>query len=171
MRHAVLLLLCTIAMAAVEVQATVVRVIDGDTIETESGRVRLLYIDTPESKGNGHGEAKAEGKAASAFLAALLPIGATVSLWSPKPVIQNDRYGRALAVVWKHEVLVIGAGDNQGTATDVQVNVNLAIVRAGWSPYWKKYGAAPLNSTRPCVMPKRGPRKPRPEHGKQTQST
>ena len=52
------------------VSATVGRVIDGDTIELADGtRVRLRYLDTPESRSSAHGQATPEGKRASAFLA------------------------------------------------------------------------------------------------------
>jgi hypothetical protein len=59
-------------LAAVEVPAEVVSVTDGDTIVvTVAGteeRVRLLYLDTPESRGNSHGAATPEGKLASEFM-------------------------------------------------------------------------------------------------------
>ncbi len=69
MRIAFLLLAACLALA-VEVPATVKHVTDGDTIaatlaDGSEVKVRLLYIDTPESKGNSHGEATAEGKAAA----------------------------------------------------------------------------------------------------------
>jgi endonuclease YncB( thermonuclease family) len=39
--------------------------------------------------------------------------------------------------------MIVGAGSNPGTPTQVKQNVNLAIIRAGWSPYWRKYGPSP----------------------------
>lgn len=137
------LLALSLCLQAVEVPATVVRVIDGDTVETSAGTVRLLWIDTPESRGNAHGPAMPEGKAATAFLEGKLAKDAKLTLWGPGEALEKDRYQRVLAVIWLHEQQVIGAGNNPGTLTDVQVNVNAAIIRAGWSPYWRKYGQAP----------------------------
>lgn len=142
-------LLCLVALAAsAEVPATVTHVADGDTIAvtladgTET-KVRLLWVDTPESKDNSHGEAMPEGKAAAAFLRDRLPAGTKVTLWSHHKGLESDRYGRVLAVVWKHELAIIGAGNNPGEPTEIKTNTNLEIIRAGWSPYWRKYGGAP----------------------------
>ncbi len=81
----VLFLLCA-AISAVEVPAEVVSVTDGDTIAvTVAGReerVRLLYIDTPESKSNAHGEASREGKLAVEFLGLQAMPGSAVTLWA-----------------------------------------------------------------------------------------
>jgi micrococcal nuclease len=113
-------------LTAVDEAAVVAAVIDGDTIEVEDGRrVRLLYIDTPESRDNSHGEAMAEGKAATAFLHTQLPRGTAVTLRGPGARLQQDRYERTLAVV------VVG-----GRTAQEQ------IISAGWSPYWRKYGDA-----------------------------
>lgn len=82
------------------VEATVVRVVDGDTIVVDvAGRhepVRLIGIDTPETV---HPERAAEcfGAEASARLAALLPPGATVRL--TRDVEPRDVYDRLLAYV------------------------------------------------------------------------
>jgi micrococcal nuclease len=80
--------------------ATVVRVVDGDTLVVEvAGRhepVRLIGIDTPETV---HPDRPAEcfGAEASARLAALLPPGATVRL--TRDVEPRDVYDRLLAYV------------------------------------------------------------------------
>ncbi len=121
---------------AVEVPATVKRITDGDTIvatlaDASELTVRLLYIDTPESRGNAHGAAMPEGKAASTFVADLLPVGTPVVLWGPGDALELDRYKRALAVV-------LIPPDDQGTTLVVQS----AIIRAGWSPLWEKFGKA-----------------------------
>ncbi len=143
------LLLAIAAMVwAVEVPATVVRVSDGDTIVATLAagnevKVRLLYIDTPESKDNSHGEATAEGKRAAEFLRAELPVDSRVELWSPADVLERDRYDRVLAVIWKHEAMYVGAAGGGAQHIQATRNINLAIVRAGWSPYWRKYGKAP----------------------------
>ncbi|HEX6425199.1 MAG TPA: thermonuclease family protein [Acidimicrobiales bacterium] len=81
-------------------QATVVRVVDGDTLVVEVGGrhepVRLIGIDTPETV---HPDRPAEcfGAEASARLAALLPPGATVRL--TRDVEPRDVYDRLLAYV------------------------------------------------------------------------
>lgn len=76
-------------------RATVVRVIDGDTIDVTidlgfrvniSTRLRLAHIDTPELSTK-------EGKAVRAFLTQLLPAGEPCTVATQKP----DKYGRALA--------------------------------------------------------------------------
>ena len=64
----------------------VARVIDGDTIEVSSVRIRLWGIDAPELSDRGGGEAKA-------FLDGLL-LGKTVRC---KPR-DKDRYGRIVAM-------------------------------------------------------------------------
>lgn len=138
----VLLLVALAALAiAVEVPANVTHVTDGDTIavalaDGSDVKVRLLYIDTPESKDNGHGDAKPEGKAAAAFLNGLLPIGRKIVLVGPGADLERDRYQRALAVVF------IPPADG---LSDPPVIAQEAIIRAGWSPLWEKYGKAPFD--------------------------
>lgn len=141
-------LLVAISITAVEVPATVTKVVDGDTIVVALGdkteaKVRLLYVDTPESRGNAHGEAMAEGVKAAEFLRGRLPVGTTVKLWGPKDALDRDPYDRLLAVPWRMEAAVIGAGGTAASPADLEINVCSEIIRAGWSPYWKKYGKAP----------------------------
>jgi endonuclease YncB( thermonuclease family) len=137
MRPILALLLIACAGWAVEVQATVDHVTDGDTIgvviagENAVAKVRLLWLDTPESKGNSHGEAMEEGKQAAEFARKLMPKGTAVRLWSPRAdALEHDVYGRLLAVVY-----VGAAGDGP--------SVQEQVIASGWSPYWRKYGAAP----------------------------
>jgi micrococcal nuclease len=74
-------------------EAVVKRVIDGDTVELESGeRVRYLMIDTPEISGAG----ECWGAEATAANAALVE-GQTVGL--RYDVECEDRYGRLLAFI------------------------------------------------------------------------
>lgn len=81
-------------------EATVVRVIDGDTIHVEINgkkkKVRLILVDTPETK---HPRKPVEfyGKEASAYTTHELD-GKTVYL--EKDVSDTDRYGRLLRYVW-----------------------------------------------------------------------
>jgi micrococcal nuclease len=71
---------------------TFAAVIDGDTIETSAGTVRIIGIDTPERGECGHDEA-------SAVLGRLVSVGDSLVL--SLPAAQNDRddYGRMLRSV------------------------------------------------------------------------
>lgn len=75
--------------------ATVVRVVDGDTVVLSGGigKSRLIGIDTPEV----HGGVECHGPEASAFAKRLLA-GATVRV--ARQAEPADRYGRALVDLW-----------------------------------------------------------------------
>ncbi len=89
---------------------SVVRVIDGDTIEVDGGtRVRLIGVDTPET-------AECFGSEATRYANELLPAGTRVRL--VYDVARLDPYGRTLAYVYK--------------LTD-GVFVNLALARNGFA--------------------------------------
>lgn len=98
-RLAFIFLLSTSACAA---PATVIRVIDGDTIvaQTITGpiHVRLAHIDAPESRMLDAKCAKELrlGLISKWWLASRLPVGKDVALL---PVPKHDKYGRLLAVV------------------------------------------------------------------------
>ena len=83
--------------------ATVVRIVDGDTIiaRTSSGgpklRVRVVGIDTPESVKPGEGVA-CYGHQASTFTRQLLPAGTTIR--AAYELDQHDHYGRELWDIW-----------------------------------------------------------------------
>lgn len=104
-------------------ECNVTGVIDGDTLianylasvpTTES--VRLLNVDTPEKGEPGYEEA-------TEALSKLVE-GKQVRLEFETPgKLERDRYGRILAYV-----LADG------------VNVNVELVRQGWSPFYTKYG-------------------------------
>ena len=81
--------------------ATVVSVVDGDTIDVlidfgfrlrQDHRLRLAGIDTPEVNAKGP-----EGEAARDWLRARLPVGTAVQLVTEKPA---DKYGRYLCWVF-----------------------------------------------------------------------
>lgn len=71
---------------------TVIRVVDGDTVETSVGMIRLIGIDTPERGQCGYGEATA--KAAS-----LAPPGSTITLVDPVEVEDRDKHERFLRYI------------------------------------------------------------------------
>lgn len=82
-------------------EAKLARVIDGDTIEvTATLRVRLDFIDAPETKG----AEKVEGLKTKAWLQNRLKQGDTVGL----DIKKFDMYDRSLAVVYKEGVNVNG---------------------------------------------------------------
>lgn len=97
-------------------RCTVAELDDGDTLTCSSGmKVRFIGLDTPE-----RGQAPF-GAAATAALAALVPLGAEV--WLEGDVEPEDRYGRRLAYVWFDGV-----------------QVNWQLIRQGWAVSYP-YGA------------------------------
>jgi micrococcal nuclease len=104
---------------ALEANATVVRIVDGDTIDVDVGshheRVRLIGIDTPETK-KPNTPVQCYGPEATRFTTSLLPVGARLHL--ERDVVARDDYGRLLAYIYL-------AGD--GTF------VNLKIIRQGYA--------------------------------------
>ena len=83
-------------------QATVERVIDGDTVKVrlENGQtedVRLLLVDTPETV-NPEKPVQPYGPEASRFTKDALPAGSDVLI--ERDQSKTDRYGRLLAYVW-----------------------------------------------------------------------
>jgi endonuclease YncB( thermonuclease family) len=93
---------CAHQAAAADGRATVVRVIDGDTIVVHIGghdeTTRILGIDTPETH-KPDTPVECYGPEASDRMAALLPRGTTVRL--VRDVEARDRYGRLLAYVYR----------------------------------------------------------------------
>lgn len=104
---------------ALRANATVVRIVDGDTLVADTGgveeRVRLIGIDTPESV-DASRPVMCFGDEASRALADLLPGGTPVLL--VRDTEPRDRYGRLLAYVYR-------AADGRF--------VNLDLVRAGYA--------------------------------------
>ena len=99
--------------------AVVVRVIDGDTIlvvvDEREERVRLIGIDTPETK-DPRRPVQCFGAEAAARTAALLPAGTRVRL--VRDVELRDRYDRLLAYVHR---------------ADDDLFVNLTLAREGYA--------------------------------------
>jgi endonuclease YncB( thermonuclease family) len=98
----------------------VIRVVDGDTLHVEfRGRdetVRLLRVNTPERGRPGYDES-------TEALRELIDT-ARIDLEFEKPThAERDRYGRLLAYVFLGER-----------------NINIEMVRLGWSRFWTQYG-------------------------------
>jgi micrococcal nuclease len=83
-------------------QATVVHIVDGDTVDVEVNgqreRVRLIGIDTPEVVAPGR-PVMCYGREASEHAAALL-LGQTVLLEEDRSQDSRDRFGRMLRYLW-----------------------------------------------------------------------
>ena len=97
-----------------------IAVVDGDTLRIDfRGKptyVRLLRINTPEVGRRGY-------KEATESLRALVGEGPVRIVFEIPGRIETDHYGRLLAYVY--------VGD---------LNVNLEIVRRGWSKFWPIFG-------------------------------
>jgi micrococcal nuclease len=104
---------------ALAANATVVRIVDGDTIDVTVGshreRVRLIGIDTPETK-KPNTPVQCYGPEATKFTTSLLPAGSRLHL--ERDVVARDDYGRLLAYIY--------------LASDGAF-VNLEIIRQGYA--------------------------------------
>jgi micrococcal nuclease len=119
---ALLAVACTDPSPPAPGAAIVAAVVDGDTIDVEIGgrreRVRLIGIDTPETVRPG-APVECFGPEASAFTAALLPVGAEIRI--ERDVVGRDHFGRLLGYVF----VVDGTGE--------ETFANLEIVRQGYA--------------------------------------
>ncbi len=107
-------------------RATVSRVVDGDTIDAvvdgQEQRIRLLNIDTPETK-DPNADVECLGPEASAFLASLLPPGTEIDVVTDDEKL--DSWGRVLAgVVLGDGRLVNAEMARAGLALPMQVGEN-----------------------------------------------
>ena len=137
--------------SAVEIgPVPVVRVIEGDIIAVmikgNEEQIRLLFVDTPECKDDGHGGEMDEGHMAKKFLESLLPIQAHVRLKGPKAELERDGNNRLLAIVEQNRS-TDGKPQPEPVPDDkmrvsIILCVNSEIIKAGWSPYWMKHGLA-----------------------------
>ena len=97
----------------------VTQLVDGDTLDVDIGgtteRVRLIGVDTPESVAPNR-PVQCYGTEASAYLAALVPVGTQVRL--ERDAVARDQYDRLLAYVYR---------------TDDDLLVNVALVEQGYA--------------------------------------
>lgn len=121
--------------AALE-RATVVRVVDGDTLVVSVGgreeRVRLIGIDCPESVAPEPERNTPEGEDAAAFTKGLVKRGDTV--WLERDANDTDQYGRLLRYVWLEEPSDPDDADEIG-----EKMLNGVLVREGYAKA-RRYG-------------------------------
>jgi endonuclease YncB( thermonuclease family) len=89
--------------------ARVTKIVDGDTIRTTKGTIRLVGIDTPE-------RGRCNAAKATAKTRKLVPVGSRVTLTRPKGNNNTDRYGRYLRYVSRNGIDVGGALIKAGLA-------------------------------------------------------
>ncbi len=106
-------------------RCSVIRVVDGDTIhvrcEGKKESVRLLRINTPERGRPGYREA-------TEALEDLVDREEVQLLFEGPGATKRDRFGRILAYV------AIG-----------ERNLNVEMVRLGWTRFWTRYGEGSLS--------------------------
>ena len=121
----------TVAPGAVAANATVDRVIDGDTIDAIIGddevRVRLIGIDTPETKKPDF-PVECYGPEATAFTESLLPVGTPIRI--ERDTVNRDDFGRLLGYVYRAEdgVFVNYEAIRQGYATPLSIEPNTTYI-------------------------------------------
>jgi len=119
-----LALLPPAAGRAQELEGTVVRVVDGDTIHVKLGdrieKVRYIGVNTPELHGAGGPQ---PGAAEAAALNRALVLGKRVRL--ELDVQPRDRYGRLLAYVWVGDLMVNAELVRRGYAQVMTVPPNV----------------------------------------------
>ena len=124
---------CTHAAVATDGVATVIEVVDGDTIDVRivgrTERVRLIGIDTPETK-KPDAPIECYGPEASANTTALLPVGTSVRI--ERDVVGRDDYGRLLGYVYRLDDGLFVNLDiiERGYATPLSIPPNTTFARA-----------------------------------------
>jgi len=105
--------------------ATVSRIVDGDTLvvtfDGQEETIRLLNIDTPETK-HPSKEKQCLGDEATDWLEQRLPPGSTIELAFDQE--KTDRYGRLLAAVYENDSLVNAEIAEQGLGVPVTFGDN-----------------------------------------------
>ncbi len=84
----------SLEVASLASAATVLHWVDGDTVETDQGRVRLVGVDTPEVS-----DTCSRADQATTNAKRLAPRGSVVTLRDPSSVQETDKYGRLLRYV------------------------------------------------------------------------
>lgn len=116
---------------AVEANATVEYVVDGDTIDAiidgRQERVRLIGIDTPETK-RPNSPIECYGPEATTFTESLLPVGTPIRI--ERDTVNRDDYGRVLGYVYRADdgVFVNYETIRQGFATPLSIEPNTTYV-------------------------------------------
>lgn len=117
--------------AAVEANATVEFVVDGDTIDAiidgREERVRLIGIDTPETKRRDT-PIECFGPEATAFTESLLPVGTPIRI--ERDTVNRDDFGRLLGYVYRAEdgIFVNYETIRQGFATPLSIEPNTTYI-------------------------------------------
>lgn len=117
----------TISPGAVEANAEVEYIVDGDTIDVlidgREERVRLTGIDTPETK-KPNTPIECFGPEATTFTKSLLPIGTPIRL--ERDIVNRDDFGRLLAYVYRAAdgIFVNYEVIRQGFATPLSIEPN-----------------------------------------------
>ncbi len=114
-------------------EATVVRVVDGDTIEVSvdgaAQKVRLIGINAPESVAADASRNTEEGALAAAYLKSMLEPGQTVFLQCDTS--ETDGYGRLLRYVWlDRPATIAGLTDPESVRTQM---LNAVILDDGYA--------------------------------------
>lgn len=91
----------TVPAVSASASATFVAVVDGDTVETSVGTVRIIGIDTPERGECGHPEA-------SAAIGRLVSSGEPVALLLPEGQNNVDQHGRFVRYVITEDGVDLG---------------------------------------------------------------
>lgn len=99
----------TAARVAAETTARVTKVVDGDTLRTTRGKVRLIGVDTPEV-------GRCNAAAATAEAERIAPVGSWVTLMLPAGENNTDAYGRLLRYVSGQGIDLGGALIKAGVA-------------------------------------------------------
>jgi endonuclease YncB( thermonuclease family) len=92
------------------IEATVLNIVDGDTIDVkitnsskESERIRMILVNTPESKGKYEKKPQPYSIKAYEFTRKMLT---DRKIWIEKGVEERDKFGRLLAYVWLDQVVL-----------------------------------------------------------------
>jgi micrococcal nuclease len=121
----------TVGGGAVEANATVEYVIDGDTIDAiidgREERIRLIGIDTPETK-KPSSPIECYGPEATTFTESLLPVGTPIRI--ERDTVNRDDFGRLLGYVYRASdgIFVNYETIRQGFATPLSIEPNTTYI-------------------------------------------